>query len=136
MIAIKFLHIFALMLGAAASIANLMISRQIGGELSGNERLAAMRPKFSRLGLVGVFLIWITGIWLYAASWNGADLGPVFTLKLIAASLLLIAVIAINVAGMRSARTGQPPPSMILKLGPVSLILTLIAVGAAIWVFG
>ncbi len=135
MLAVKFLHLLALMMGAAASIANLVLS--VKSEKAGDAAatLLALRPVFSQIGLAAVLLIWITGVWLYAVRWDSAALGPVFILKLIAAGLLLVAILAINLAGARAKRTGTPMPMAIQRLGPATLVLTLIAVGTAVWVF-
>lgn len=135
MLIIKFLHLLALMMGAAASIANLVIASKAITTDNGREALLALRPLFSRLGLLAVLLIWITGVWLYIERFGGAALGPVFTVKIIAAALLLFAIAAINIAGMRAKRSGRPVPGPIQKLGPATLLLTLIAVAAAVWVF-
>ena len=135
MLAVKFLHLLALMMGAAASIANLVLS--VRSEKAGENApaLLALRPIFSQIGLAAVLLIWITGVWLYAVRWDSAALGAMFTLKLIAAALLLLAILVINIAGARAARTGTPMPMAIQKLGPATFVLTLIAVATAVWVF-
>ncbi|MEX0344868.1 MAG: hypothetical protein AB3N20_08100 [Rhizobiaceae bacterium] len=135
MVLVKLLHILALLLGIGVSVANLLISVLAEKGAFADERPLAMRPKFSRFGLAAVVLIWITGVWLYMDRWNGAELGPVFTLKLAAAALLLLAIVSINVAGGWSARTSRPMPVAIQKLGPLTLVLTLIAAITAVWVF-
>lgn len=134
---IKFLHFFALMLGAAGGIGSMAVAMQVkraeGPPAAG---LLALRPYFSKVGLTGIILIWITGLALYAMNWTGADLGTGFALKLISGFLLLLAIIATTAMGARAARTGTAPPAIMAKLGPASGILSLLTVALAVYVFG
>ena len=133
----KFLHLFALMLGAAAGFGSLIVARRIAA-LDGPPppALAGLRPIFARTGLAGITLIWITGLVLYAAKYGDADLGPLYWLKLAVAASLLCVVVALNVIGTRAARAGTPPPSIMQPLSVSSTVLTLIALALAVAIFG
>ena len=132
----KFLHIFGLMLGAGAGLGSMAVARQIrqaAGEPS--PQLMALRPYFARMALIGIVLIWLTGLWLYIVGYQGAPLGPAFHAKLTAAALLLGVVVAINVVTARARSAGTPPPAWLPRLNMTTPILLLLAVGLAVYVF-
>jgi hypothetical protein len=134
---VKFFHFFALMLGAAGGIGNMAVAMQVkraDGPPPGG--LVALRPYFSKIGLAGILLIWLTGLALYAMQWTDTELGIVFALKLVAAFLLLLAIIATSVLGARAASAGRPPPAIMATLGPASGVLSLLTVALAVYVFG
>ena len=131
----KFLHIFGLMLGAAAGFGAMAIARQARRPAGLTPELAALRPWFGRLGLVGIVLIWISGLALWLFRYAFADLGPVYSLKLVVALVLLGVILALHSIVGRAAKAGTPPPAWLPKLGMTTPILTLIAMGLGVWVF-
>ena len=95
---VKFLHIFGLMLGSAAAFGNFAVARQI--RLSAGappKELLALRPLMARTALVAIVLLWLTGLWLYTDAYVGVPLGWAFHAKLGVATLLLVAIIVIDV---------------------------------------
>lgn len=136
MVLLKFLHLFALMLGSAASIGNLIIAYHLSRAPAEAPKLAPLRPIFGMVGLIGILLIWLTGLWLYAVKWDSGELGVIFWIKIAAAAALLVAVIVLNIFGILSAWRGKPPPVYVQKLGPYTFLLLLVTVAAAVWVFG
>ncbi|QPC86986.1 hypothetical protein GA830_09755 [Mesorhizobium sp. NBSH29] len=132
---IKFLHIFALMLGAGAGFGQLIIARRLraaDGQLK--PELMALRPIFARLGLAGIVLIWLTGLWLYLGFYAGSNLGAAFHIKL----LLATALLAISITGavvMARAKAGSRPPAWLPTLGMASGPLLLLAVALAVYIF-
>lgn len=132
----KFLHLFGLMLGAGAGLGQMVLARRIrlANGAPGPE-LAALRPIFARMALVGISLLWLTGLWLYLGFHAGAPLPPAFHAKLGVAALLLAAVIVINVTMARARAAGNPPPAWLPKLGMTTPVLLLIAVALAVYVF-
>jgi len=132
---VKFLHIFGLMLGSAAAFGSFAVARQV--RLSAGappKELLALRPLFARTALVAIVLLWLTGLWLYAAAYMGAPLGWAFHAKLGAAVLLLVAIIAVNVVARRTA-AGAPPPAWLPQLHVATRILLVLAVALAVFVF-
>ena len=102
---VKFLHIFGLMLGSAAAFGSFAVARQV--RLSAGappKELLALRPLFARTALVAIVLLWLTGLWLYVDAYAGVALGWAFHAKLGAATLLLVAIIAVNVVAAPSCR--------------------------------
>jgi hypothetical protein len=136
MVLLKFLHIFALMLGSATAIGNLVITYHLSQVPADAPKMAPLRPIFGMVGLVGILLIWLSGLWLYWAGWSAASLGAVFWLKMAAATILLGAVLVLTTFGMISSWRGTPPPVFVQKAGPYTFLLLLITVASAIWVFG
>lgn len=134
---VKFFHFFALMLGAAGGMGNMAVAMQVKrSEGPPPAGLVALRPYFSKVGLTGIILIWLTGLALYMMHWTDADLGAGFALKLASAFLLLAAIVTTVVLGARAAAAGTPPPAIVAKLGPASGLLSLITVALAVYVFG
>jgi len=132
---IKFLHIFGLMLGAAAAFGNFAVARQV--KLTAGappKELLALRPFFARTALVAILLLWLTGLWLYFDAYSGTTLGLAFHFKLASATLLLAAIIAVNIAVNRMA-AGGPAPSWLPQLHVATRILLVIAVALAVFVF-
>lgn len=132
---LKFLHLVALMMGAGAGFGAMAVARQArraGGAPS--PQLMAMRPFFARLGLIGVTLIWITGLGLWLMRYDFVDLGGAYSLKLVASLILLGVVIALHRLNRRIA-AGAPAPTWLPKLAMAPPLLTLIAVALAVWVF-
>jgi uncharacterized membrane protein len=133
----KFLHIFGLMLGAAAAFGNFAVARQVG-RMAGApppKELLALRPLFARTALVAILLLWVTGLWLYFDAYRDIALGLAFHFKLAAAALLLAAIVVVNVVASRAAK-GTPPPSWLPQLHVATRILLVLAVAFAVYVFG
>jgi hypothetical protein len=132
----KFLHIFGLMLGAAAAFGNFAVARQVR-RMAGApppKELLALRPLFARTALVAILLLWLTGLWLYFGAYRDAALGLAFHFKLAAATLLLAAIITVNVVVSRAAK-GIPLPPWLPQLHIATRILLVLAVAFAVYVF-
>ncbi len=132
---LKFLHIFGLMLGAAAGFGVMAVSRRARIAGAPSPDLAALRPVFSKMGLAGILLIWLSGIGLWLFRYDLADLGAAYTAKLLVALVLLGVILAIGRVAGRAAKAGTPPPAWLPKLGMTTPILTLIAMALGVWVF-
>ena len=87
------------------------------------------------LVLVGIILIWISGLALWLFRYGLADLGPAYSLKLVVALVLFGVILALHSIAGRAATAGAPPPSWLPKLAMTPPILTLIAMGLGVWVF-
>lgn len=131
----KFLHIFGLMLGAAAGFGAMAVARQTRRAGGPRPELEALRPWFGRLGLAGILLIWVSGLALWMFRYSFADLGGAYSLKLVVALVLLGVILALHQVAGRAAKAGTPPPAWLPKLGMTTPILTLVAMGLGVWVF-
>jgi len=134
---VKFFHFFGLMLGAAGGIGNMAVAMQVK-RVNGQPpaALLSLRPHFSKVGLTGIVLIWLTGLTLYGLQWTGTDLGIGFDFKLATAFLLLLATTTTTVLGVRAVKAGTPPPAIVAKIGSAAGILALLTVALAVYVFG
>lgn len=136
LLAVKFLHFLGLMLGAGAGFGTMVVARHIRRSAGvPTPQLAALRPAFGMMGLVGILLIWASGLWLYLVAYQSAPLGAAFHAKLAVATLLLLVIVAINLVAMRARRRGTPPPPWLPLLGMTTPVLTLLAVALAVVVF-
>ena len=132
----KFLHLIGLMLGAGAAFGSMAVVRAVRGAAgTPSPQLLALRPVFARMALGGIAVLWISGLWLYLGFYRGADLGGAFHAKLATATLLLLIVAAISIVGARAKAAGAPPPAWLPRLGMVTPVLLILAVGLAVYVF-
>lgn len=129
----KFMHIFGLMLGAAAGFSSMIVARQ--ARRTPSPELAALRPFFARLGFAGIVLLWISGLMLWLMRYDMADLGTAYAAKLVVALVLFGVILTMNSLFRRAQKTGTPPPAWLPKLGMTTPVLTLVAMGLGVWVF-
>lgn len=131
----KFLHIFGLMLGAAAGFGSMIVARRMRAAGGASPELAALRPLFGRLGMAGITLLWLSGLLLWMFRYDFSDLGPAYSLKLVTSLVLLGVILALHMTIRRAQKDGVPPPAWLPKLGMTTPVLTLIAMGLGVWVF-
>ncbi|MGC6530266.1 MAG: hypothetical protein ACON4G_04520 [Candidatus Puniceispirillaceae bacterium] len=127
---LKFFHYLSLFLAGGLGVANGLLAREhVKAATPPAPPVPATMMKLARLGLVSLILIWLTGLGLYQALYQGVDLGWAFSMKLIGATLLLGAVAFLNIHLTQSARAGKPPHPTVMKVTPMvsrgSLILVL-----------
>lgn len=135
-VAAKFLHFLGLMMGAASGVGSMLVIRQIRSSAGAPPpQLIAMRPVLGMIGLAGILIIWATGLWLYFGVYSGATLGVAFQLKVAVAALMLVFIVATNIAARRAMAARTPPPAWVPKLGMMTGPLALVAVGLAVYVF-
>lgn len=135
LVLMKTLHLFGLMLGAGGGLGSMMVAvqaRRAGGPPP--PALIALRKNFALAALIGVLLLWATGLWMWLVDYDGAMLGTAFVLKIIAAAIILAILIAARVAMARTP-AGSPPPGWLQRVGPVSGLLAYVAVALAVIVF-
>ena len=86
------------------------------------------------LGLVALIILWITGIFLSNIIYGSFAINTAFTIKIIAAALLLIISFIVNIHVYNSSKNQQPPNKYIMKMATMAgkgLIL-IVLVAAAI----
>lgn len=130
---LKFFHIFGLMLGAASGFGSMVVARQM--RRAPSPEIAKLRPFFIKLALIGIIVLWITGLGLWMMRYDMAQLGRLYDIKMLVAAILLVIVIFMNMTLRRAAKAGTPPPAWLPKLGMSTPFLTLIAMGLGVWVF-
>lgn len=133
---IKFLHFLGLMMGAGSGVGSMLVLRGIKSSPGAPPpQLLAMRPVLGMIGLIGILLIWATGLWLYYSNYAGTTLGAAFQVKVAVAAVMLVFIIATNVAARRAMAARTPPPAWVPKLGMSVGPLALVAVLLAVYVF-
>jgi len=129
LLALKSLHILALLLGGASTIGGAVMQRALQrsghtGPLPAPVALA-MRV-FPMLGLIAIVTLWITGIWMYMGAYQGLSLGIWFHLKLALATVILGGSVFANMALVRAARGGPAPNPKALRATATAIRLSLI----------
>ena len=132
-ILLKVLHYLSLFLAGGLGVANVMLFK--------NHQKAGMPPAppvqktmmtLSRLGLIAIVILWLTGIPLTYKVYGSFDLGWPFHLKLLGATSLLGAVAFLNLHLTKQSRDGNPPNPKVMKIVPsiarASLVVVLVGV--------
>lgn len=132
---LKFVHLLGLLLTAGAGFGAMAVTRQTRHMATASAHLAALRPRFARLMLAGIVLLWLSGLGLWLFRYDLAPLGPLYSLKMTAALALLVAALAAERLHARAARNGTKPPALLSGLGMATSALMLAAMALAIWVF-
>jgi len=138
-VALKALHFLALLLGGAGSITPAIAARVL--KRTGHEgpppRALALTLRLVGIGsLFAIILLWVTGLAMYVMSYQGADLGTWFLVKLAAATLILVISVAVNFMAAKAARVGTPPDARRMRrLGAYSRGLLILAIIAAVLTF-
>ena len=131
----KFIHMTGMMLGAASGFGMMLLARQ--ARLSGgiSPDIAALRPRFAKLALLGISLLWISGLGLWMFRYDLVDLGAAYSLKLLIALVLFAIIVLVNTLNIRAKKNGTLPPSWLPKLGMTTPVLMFAAMGLGVWIF-
>lgn len=132
-IALKFFHYLGLFLAGGLGVANgLLAKAHAKAGIAPAAPVQATMMTLARLGLISLLLIWVTGLGLHYAIYQGANLGWAFSMKLFGATILLATVAFLNIHLTTSARAGRPPHQTVMKLAPMfargSLVLVLLGI--------
>lgn len=135
-ITLKFFHYIALFLAGGLGVANGMLaSAHAKSGVQPAPPVRATMMRLARLGLASLILIWLTGIGLYHQLYQGMGMSWAFTMKIIAASILLAAVAFLNVHLSQSAKTDTAPNAKIMKIIPMisrgALVFVLLGIAIA-----
>lgn len=132
---LKFIHMTGLMLGAASGFGTMILARHARQAGTVPPEIAALRPRFARLALLGITLLWLSGLGLWILRYDLVDLGSAYSLKLFISFILLGIVLAINIVSARARKNGTPPPAWLPKLGMTTPVLMFSAMGLGVWIF-
>jgi len=133
----KFLHLFSLLLAGGGVIGASVIQSIYKKEGKIPEpHLAKGFRILAFLSLIAILTMWVTGIIQTIIIYGGFNLGWSFHLKILGATLILIASIIINFHLRKSAKNQLPPNQNILKYSAsAARIGFLLALSGAIWTF-
>lgn len=129
----KFFHYLALFLAGGLGVANgLLAKNHLKAETPPAPPVQKTMMMLARLGLVAIIILWLTGFALTYEIYGSFDLGWAFHMKLLGASLLLLAISFLNFHLTQSAKNGTPPNPKVMKVIPMiargSLALVLIGI--------
>jgi uncharacterized membrane protein len=131
------LHLLGLTMGFAVSFAN-MVLHGVVVKAAPQERdvLSRFSTAMSRVGDVGLALLWVTGLLLVYTKWGGFDVLPwQFQVKM-AAVVILTGLVGYIHTLMRKARTGNTAAAArIPVVGRLAFVAGLTAVAFAVLTF-
>jgi len=86
------------------------------------------------LGLGALIILWITGILLSNIIYGGFAINTAFTIKIVAAAILLIISFVVNIHVYNASKKNQPPNKSIMKIATMSGrgLIVIVLIGAAI----
>ena len=134
-ITMKFLHYLGLFLAGGGGVA--------GGVIAAAHRKAQTPPSpavqaaartLAWIGLVALLLLWGTGLVMAYQIYGGMNIGWAFHMKLLGATILLLAMIGFNVHLTRRATAEMPPDPKIVRIATMTSrgALVLVLIGIAI----
>ena len=132
------LHFLGLALGMSSGFANMVMAGLIAKAPPEEKRvLARFPPAMGRLGLVGLALLWGSGLAIVWTRYGGFSIMPrPFIYKLIAVVLLTICVISIHVLQRRAQAGDASAMAKIQLFGRLTGPLALLAIVFAVITFG
>lgn len=129
----KFFHYLALFLAGGLGVANSLLAKNHQkAELAPAPPVQKTMMTLARLGLLAIIILWITGFGLTYEVYGNFSLGWAFHMKLLGATLLLLALSFLNFHLSQSAKNARPPNPKVMKVIPTiargSLALVLIGI--------
>lgn len=131
-------HFLGLAIGLSTGFANMVMAGLIAKAAPDEQKvLARFPPAMSRLGVIGLTLLWASGLAIVFTRYGGFAILPrPFVVKLAAVVLLTVAVIYIQVLLPRAARGDAAALARIQTLAKLTGPLALIAIIFAVITFG
>ena len=86
------------------------------------------------LGLISLIILWITGILLSNIIYGGFSINTSFTIKIVAAAILLIISFVVNIHVYNASKKNQPPSKSIMKIATMlgRGLIIIVLIGAAV----
>jgi hypothetical protein len=131
-------HFIGLALGFSSGFGNMVVMGLIAKAAPAEKAvLGRVPPALGRLGVIGLVLLWASGIAIVMTRYGGFAILPrPFIYKLTAVVLLTLTVAYINVLQPRAQRGDAAAMARIQTLGRLSGPLSLLAVIFAVITFG
>jgi hypothetical protein len=131
-------HFIGLALGFSSGFGNMVVMGLIAKSAPAEKAvLGRVPPALGRLGVIGLVLLWASGIAIVMTRYGGFAILPrPFIYKLTAVVLLTLTVAYINVLQPRAQRGDAAAMARIQTLGRLSGPLSLLAVIFAVITFG
>ncbi len=135
LILIKFLHYLAIVFAGGVLVGGGVIqSVYTKANEVPNFHVSKILKLLGYIGLFSLLILWITGILLSNLIYGSFSINSAFTIKIIAAGLLLGISIFINLHVYNSSKKQIPPNKSVMKFATMSGrgLLIIILIGAAI----
>jgi hypothetical protein len=131
------LHFLGLAMGLSVSIGNIVMLNLISKAAPPEKAiLGRFPPAISRVGRVGLALLWATGLTMAYTKWNGIGSMPwTFHVKLAAVVLLTVLVAYITSLERRVQRGDTAAAAQIQTVGKLTTLSALVAVVFAVLTF-
>jgi hypothetical protein len=129
---LKFLHFLALWMAGGAGVGGWVIQHihSKSGSRPTPEVLASVRT-MGLIALLAVLMLWGSGLTMIYGFYGGIMPIPAFYVKLVVASVLLLASLSINLETVRAKRAGTPPRQSLMTALTWTIRVSLAAVIAA-----
>ena len=136
LIIIKFLHFLAIVFAGGVLVGGGVIqSVYTKANEVPNSHVAKILKLLGYIGLISLIILWITGILLSNIIYDGFSINSAFTIKIIAAVLLLGLSILVNLHVYNASKKQIPPNKTIMKIATMSgrglLVIVLIVAAIA-----
>jgi len=131
------LHFIGLTMGLAVPFANIALATLMA-KAAPNEKMVLGRFPFamSKVGKIGLTLLWVTGVTMVFTRWKGfGNLPPMFHFKLGAVILLTITVGIISMLEMKAKKGDAAVIARIQVVGKIAMALGILAVVFAVLTF-
>jgi uncharacterized membrane protein len=136
---LKIIHFLSFSVAIGAGVANLTLGARLANFPSeAMPSLGGFRLLLGKLSTIGLVLLWITGIFMIAAT-NGTSVfeSSTFLLKMAAVIVLTIFSILANLTVSQAKKAGTPPDANRMKqLGVGSQAMAVFAIILAVFAFG
>ena len=131
-------HFLGLAMGLSTGFANMVMAGLIDKAAAPEKAiLGRFPPAMSRIGAIGLTLLWISGISIVMTRYGTFSILPQpFIVKLAAVVLLTLAVIYINILMPKAQRGDAAAMARIRTLGMLTGPLAIIAIIFAVITFG
>ena len=134
-IILKFLHYLAIVFSGGVLVGGGVIQSVYTKENKVPEiHVAKILKYLGFIGLISIIILWITGIILSINLYGGFIINTSFTIKIIAAGILLGLSIFVNFHVYSSSKNKVPPNKSIMKIATMSGrgLLVIVLISAAI----
>lgn len=134
--ALLIFHLLGLSGGAASVIAGPLLRWRITKSPADAPALSKLQPAFSRVGQVGLAILWITGPWMLFATYRGgAGLPWTFWAKLVCVIGVTAGVVMLEVTGRRAKAGDAMARARLPVIGAVATAFLLLVVIFAVLTF-
>ena len=132
-----FLHFLGLALGFSVSFANMVMGGLMSRAAPADRAvLSRFPPIMSRLGKIGLALLWVTGVFLVYTKWSGFAAFPwQFYVKLAAVVLLTVTTTSIHRLEGLAQQGDLSAVPRIERFGKIAMVLALLALAFAVLTF-